>query len=118
MGRQRSGPALSGPTLASGLAVFTALVLTTALLGYLLRDGFLPTRVLLFVAVAGLAWASVLGVVRDRPAIGTAGAVGVVLLGFWQAVLWIWLLPTAGLLLGAVVLSTRRRDTHCETTAK
>jgi len=114
MGRQLSGVPLSRSTLASGLAVFAALVLTTVLLGYLLRDGFLLTRVLLFVAVAGLAWVSALGVLRGRPAVGTAGALGVVLLGFWQAVLWVPMLPTAGLLLLATVLSSPDRDTRHE----
>jgi len=114
MGRRLSGSTLSRSTLASGLAVFAALVLTIGLLSYLPQDGFRLSRVVLFVAVAGLAWVSALGVVRDRPTLGTAGAVGVVLLGFWQAVLWIWLLPTAGLLLVATVLSSPEEDTHHE----
>ena len=114
MGRQLSGLSLSRSTLASGLAVFAALVLTTVLLGYLLRDGFLLTRTLLFVVVAGLAWVSALGVVSDRPTVGGAGAAGVALLGFWQAVLWIWLLPTAGLLLVATLVSTASEDTSRE----
>jgi|GEM_PF-2372777 len=101
-----SGPARFRQTLASGLAVFAALALTVVLLGYLPRDGFRSTRLLLFALVAGLAWASALGVVRDRPVVGGAGAAGVALLGFWQAALWIWLLPAAGLLLVGTALST------------
>jgi len=108
---------LSRATLASGLATFTALSLTVVLLGYLLRDGFLPTRVLLFVAVAGLAWTSTLGVVRNRPLVGAASAAGVFLLGFWQAVLWVWLLPAAGLLVLAVLLSTTGAGTNHENSA-
>lgn len=69
------------------------------------------SRPILLVAIGGAAWLDVFGVVTRRGVPTIAGTAGRVLLGFWRAALWIYMLPVAGLLaLVAAVDADRARD--------
>lgn len=94
--------------LVRGLAVLAAVYLTIGLLWVLPSPGFGVSRLLFSALVVALAWVGAIGALRQRPALVAAGGVGLVLFGFWQAVLWIFMLPAAGvLLIVAVILSQK-----------
>lgn len=87
-----------------------ALALTLALGWFLGGPGYTTTRLAFFALVAGVAWAGAAGALLGRPVAVGASAFGLFLLGFWQAVLWIVVLPAALLMfVDAVALRDVRR---------
>jgi len=60
---------------------------------YLVQPGVTWTRLVFFVVLGGLAVLATAGVFYQRGLITTGAASGLLLLGFWQAVLWIYILP-------------------------
>ena len=105
----RASPSKLG--LLGGLAVLAVVYLTAGLVWLLPAPGFGTSRLLLFAVVVAVAWIGAVGALRHRPGLTAVGGVGLLLLGFWQAVLWIFMLPAAAVLLAAAgVLSSRRED--------
>lgn len=77
-------------------------------LGYLLpQQGYGQSRLVLFALIAVAAILGAVGVGLDRPSVTGAGVVGLFLLGFWQAVLSVFIYPVIMLLLVATVLAER-----------
>lgn len=78
-----------------------------AVLGwYLGQPGYTVTRLAFFAVLGGLAVAGAAGVLFERSVVAAGSACGLLLLGFWQAVLWIYVFPVCGvLLIGAVVVA-------------
>lgn len=85
--------AVTRVTVVRGLVV----VVTVAFLGvlgwYLGQPGYTQARLVLFAALGGLAGAGVLGVFFRRELVIVGATGGLVLLGFWQAVLWVYIFP-------------------------
>ena len=80
---------------------------------YLGQPGYTQTRLVFFAVLGGLAVAGAAGVVYQRMLVTLGGAAGLLLLGFWQAVLWIFIFPVVGMLVVAalVVAPQERTDT-------
>lgn len=85
--------------IARGAAIIAALYLTGGLLWLLPSSGYTPVRLLLFLLILVCGWIGTLGVLRRRISLIVIGAIGLLLLGFWQAVLWVFMIPTAVILL-------------------
>ncbi|MFB6121425.1 MAG: hypothetical protein ABEJ68_09950 [Halobacteriaceae archaeon] len=86
---------------ARAVAEFGVSALLVVLASYLPKPRYSESRLLLFGLVAGAALLGGVGVVRRRPALTLAGAVGLLLLGFSQATLGVYAVPVAVLLLFA-----------------
>ncbi|WP_458210032.1 hypothetical protein [Haladaptatus sp. NG-SE-30] len=78
--------------------VVATVVLLGVLTWYLGQPGYRHTRLLLFAAIGGFAVVGAVGVVFDFERLIVVGAVGLLVLGFWQAVLWLYVYPVVGLL--------------------
>lgn len=72
-----------------------ALLLTLALAWLLPGPGYTTTRLAFFAALAAVAWGGAAGAVAGRASVVGASALVLFLLGFWQAVLWIVIIPAA-----------------------
>lgn len=87
----------------------TVVVAFLAVLGwYLAQPGFTWTRLVFFAVLGGTAVAGAAGIVYQREVVAAGSAFGLFLLGFWQAVLWIYVLPVSVMLLVAAVLVADR----------
>lgn len=95
---------------ARGLAVATVIAFLGVLLWYLPKPGYTHVRLAFFAVLASLAVTSGVGVVRDSSGPIVVGIGGLLLLGFWQAVLWLYVYPTVGLLVIASLLDDRGRN--------
>lgn len=90
--------------LARLVAVVGVLVLLAVLLWTLPQSGYSRSRFVLFAFIAGAALLGATGVLLRRSVITTVAVVGLFLLGFWQAVLSVFIWPVIGLLLLATLL--------------
>ena len=99
-------------SIVRGVAVLAALYLTGGLVWLLPTPGFRMSRLILFIVVIGFAWIGAFGVISDRSLVAFVGATGLFVLGFWQAVLWIFMLPTAAILFGASLLLQQTSETN------
>lgn len=79
------------------------------LASFLGQPGYTLTRLVFFAVLGGLAVAGAAGVLVERPVVAAGSACGLLLLGFWQAVLWIYVFPVCGVLLLAAVVVTDER---------
>ncbi|WP_435118036.1 hypothetical protein [Halolamina sp. C58] len=93
---------------AQGLALAALLLFLGVLVVYLDRPGYTPLRLLLFGTLAGAAVLGTAGAVTGRAWLAAVGAGLLALLGLPQAVLWIFVLPTAGVLAGVSLLIALR----------
>jgi len=78
-----------------GVAALAATYLTAGMVYLLVQPGFTANRAAFVAVVVALGWVGVAGVATGRRALPLGGAVGLVALGFWQAVAWLFMLPTA-----------------------
>ncbi|MEY7849636.1 hypothetical protein AB7C87_10625 [Natrarchaeobius sp. A-rgal3] len=92
------------------IAVAAVLALLAVLAWFLPQPGFSGSRVALFALIAGAAILGAAGLLRRRMSLAVAGAVFLFLLGFWQAVLGVFILPVVALLLVAAVLEDERSE--------
>ena len=93
-------------TLALAVALLAALYLTGGLLFLLPSSGNSVTRLAFVALVVAVSWAGVAGAVTDRPPVVVGAAAVLLVLGFWQAVLWIFMLPAAlGLVVAGVLIA-------------
>ena len=103
--RPEDGPTpITGSGPARGLAVAALLTFLAVLVFYLDQPGYSRARLALFLALGAAATLGTAGAVLQRAAIAAVGALLLGLLGFWQAVLWVFVLPMAGVLGAASVL--------------
>ena len=87
-----------------GTAVLSVLGLVGVLLYYLPQPGYSQSRLVLFGLIAGAAVLGGIGVVLRRATLTAVGVLGLFLLGFWQAVLSMYILPVAVLFVVAALL--------------
>lgn len=92
----------SGPVRGTALAAL--LVFLAILVVYIDRPGYTPARLVLFAGLGAAAVLGTAGVVTQRSAVAALGGVLLALLGVWQATLWIFVLPMAGVLGAASLL--------------
>ena len=93
-------------TFAFAIAIVAAVYLSAGLLVLLPASGYERTRLAFVALVVAIAWGGVAGAVFDRPPVVIVAAVALLLLGFWQAVFWIFMLPAAlGLAVAGVLLA-------------
>jgi hypothetical protein len=98
-------------TAVRALAVLV-LVAFLGVLGWSLgQPGYNSTRLLLYAVLGGFAIVGAAGIVYERPFVGAGGACGLLLLGFWQAALWLYVFPVAALLVVAAVLLANQENT-------
>lgn len=95
---------ITGSRPARGLAAAALLAFLGVLVFYLDQPGYTHTRLALFLALGGAATLGTAGAVLQRASIAAVGALVLALLGFWQATLWIFVLPMAGVLAAASLL--------------
>jgi energy-converting hydrogenase Eha subunit C len=95
---------LSITDVVRGMAVLSVLGLFGVLLYYLPQPGYSQSRLFLFGLIAGAAVLGGAGVVLRRATLTAVGIFGLFLLGFWQAVLSVFVLPVAALLVVAALL--------------
>lgn len=95
------------PSLRSVVRWLTIIVVAgfLAVLGwYLGQPGYTVTRLVFFGVLGGLAVTGAAGVIVERPLMAVGSACCLALLGFWQAVLWIYVFPVWGVLFVTVVV--------------
>jgi hypothetical protein len=80
-------------SIVHGLTVVVVVAFLGVLGYYLFQPGYTWTRLTGFAVLGGLAVVGAAGVIYQRGLLAGVGAGGLVLLGFWQAVLWIYILP-------------------------
>lgn len=74
------------------------------------QPGYTQTRLVFFAILGGLAVTGAVGIFYQRETVAAGSACGLLLLGFWQAVLWIFIFPVIGMLVVAtVVIATQER---------
>lgn len=95
---------LTGSEPARGMTVAALATFLAVLVLFLDRPGYTTTRLAFFAAFGGTAVLGTVGAVLQRAAVAAAGAALLALLGFWQATLWIFVLPMAGVLGAASLL--------------
>lgn len=98
-------PRATAADLGRAAAVLAALYLTAGLLWLLPSPGYTTTRLALFAVILAFGWLGAAGAVVGRPVGAAVGTVGLFLLGFWQAVLWVFVLPAAAVLAVAAALA-------------
>ncbi|MCG1002169.1 MULTISPECIES: hypothetical protein [Halobacterium] len=87
-----------------GLTVVVVAAFLGVLGWYLGQSGYTSARLALFAALGASAIAGAAGVVSGRAFVAAGGACALLLLGFWQAALWLYVFPVAGLLVVAAVV--------------
>lgn len=93
-------------TAAVVIAVLAAAYLTVGLLLVLPTSGYTAVRLAFVALTVGVGWVGVVGAVVDRPPLLIAAGVVLLVLGFWQAVYWIFMLPAAlGVAVAGVLLA-------------
>lgn len=109
----RAGDRPSAGQPAQGLALTALLLFLGVLVISLDSPGSAPLRLALFAALAGAAVLGTAGAVTGRAWLAAVGAGLLALLGLPQATLWIFVLPTAGVL-AAVSLLIALRERRAE----
>lgn len=94
------------------LSIFSVIILTIVMIRLALRPHWPQTthQVLFLTAIIGFGWLGAIGVIINRISATVVGAIGLFLLGFWQAVLSVVMLPTAFLLIVAGVATHAVND--------
>ena len=79
------------------LAILLVVILTAVMVRLALRPAWPGTLVQwsFLLGVVGFGWLGGVGIVTDRFTATIVGATGLFLLGFWQATLWVVMVPTA-----------------------
>jgi len=99
-------------SLGRGLTVVVVLAFLGVLGYYLAAPGYTWTRLAFFAVLGGLAVAGAVGVLSRRGPVTAVGAGGLLLLGFWQAVLWMYVLPVVAVLLVAFLTAPERGESR------
>ena len=96
----------SRPNPAVGVTALAATYLTAGMAYLLVQPGFTASRGVFFAVVVCLGWAGAGGAATGRRVLLLGGAVGLVALGFWQAVAWLFMLPTAAVFLAVALVGS------------
>ncbi|WP_256295974.1 hypothetical protein [Haloarchaeobius salinus] len=96
-------------SLVQGLTAVVVVAFLVVLGYYLVQPGYTWTRAALFAVLGGLAVTGAGGVIYQRGRLASVGAGGLLLLGFWQAVLWIYILSVV-VVLAVAFFTTPERD--------
>lgn len=87
------------------LAATLAVGVLLAALGWFLQEpGYTTSRLVFFAILGGAGLVSLYGIVADRGTVAGVGIVGLFLLGFWQAVLWMVVYPVIAVLIVATLV--------------
>lgn len=96
-----------GPTKVDAVRGVTILVVVAFLLvlgRHLGQPGTSLARLGFFSVLGGVAAIGAAGVFFERTFVAAGSACVLLLLGFWQAALWVYVFPVSGLLVAAAVL--------------
>ncbi|MCG1004902.1 MULTISPECIES: hypothetical protein [Halobacterium] len=94
-------------SIARGLSVMGTVAFLGVLGYYLGQPGFTWTRLALFVVLGGLAVVGTAGVFYQRELIAVGGACALLLMGFWQAALWMYIFPVVAIfVISALLIAT------------
>lgn len=98
-------------SIVPGITVAVTIAFLCVLGYFLFQPGYRWTRLAFFAVLGGLAVLSTAGVVYGRTRVAAGSAFVLFLLGFWQAVLWLFIWPVAIVLfIGSFVSPTRERS--------
>lgn len=89
-----------------GVALLSVVALLGVLGYYLPQEGYSHSRLALVGLLSVTAVLGGIGVLRRRPAVTGIGVLGLFLLGFWQAVLSVFIYPVIALLVVATLVGT------------
>ena len=103
---------LDSATAVRSLTVVTVVAFLGVLGWYLTAPGYTLTRLVGFAVLGCLAVVGAAGVLRHRPRWSIAAAIGLIALGFWQAVLWLFIYPMVGVLLLSTALDSGTESTE------
>lgn len=90
-----------------GLTVAATVAFLGVLGYYLVQPGYSWVRLAFFTVLGGLAVLGTAGVVYQRERVAAGAACGLLLLGLWQAVLWVYIFSVVGVLVVASLVSAR-----------
>ena len=90
--------------VARAASVLAVVVLLAVLASHLGAPGYHDARLYLFCLIGAVGLLGGVGAVFDRPTLIGSGGIGIFLLGFWQAVLGVFMLPVAAVLVTTAVL--------------
>lgn len=93
------------------ITVVSVIVFLAVMVWYLGQPGYSHIRLAFFAALGILAVAGAIGVVRHSTKLVILRSSGLFLLGFWQAVLWVYIYPVVALLILAAPLDNDSTDT-------
>lgn len=96
-------------SIVHGLTVVVVVAFLGVLGYYLFQPGYTWTRLAGFAVLGGLAVVGAVGVIYQRGLLAGVGTGGLVLVGFWQAVLWIYILPVV-VVFSVASFTTPNRD--------
>ncbi len=99
----KNGTHSKGTRFLQGLSVAGVVAFLGVLAWYLGQPGYTRSRLALFAALGICAVAGAAGVVFERQVVSGIAVCGLVVLGLFQAVLWVYILPVGALLLVAAV---------------
>lgn len=88
-------------SIASGSTAVVVAAFLGVLGYYLVQPGYSQTRLVFFIVLGGLAVLGAAGVIFQRERVAVSGAGGLLLVGFWQAVLWVYIFPVVVVLFAA-----------------
>lgn len=95
-------------TAPRAIAAVATAFLTVGMVWLLPSDGYTVFRLAFVLVSVAIGWIGLVGTVAGRPEVPLGAALALLLLGFWQAVLWVFMLPAAlGLAVAGVVLAHR-----------
>ena len=98
-------------SIVRGLSAVSVLAFLGALGYYLVQPGYTWTRLGFVVSLGGLAVLGMAGVIFHRELVTVVGACGLLLVGFWQAILWIYIFPVVTVLLVATIAIANQEPT-------
>lgn len=91
---------------ARGISIVAVVAFLAVLVWCLARPGYTHVRLGFFALLGSLAIVGAIGVIQHSTRLVTVGSGGLFLLGFWQAVLWLYIYPVIGLLVVATLLDS------------
>jgi hypothetical protein len=105
----------SAANLIRGTAYVSVLGLIAVLLWLLPQPGYSQSRLVLFGLITAAAALGTTGTYLHHPKVTVAGVIGLFLLGFWQAVLSVFIWPVIGLLILTAIIDYENSSNQSET---
>ncbi|MFD1588447.1 hypothetical protein ACFR9U_15800 [Halorientalis brevis] len=98
-------------SIVRGLSTVSVLAFLGTLGYFLMQLGYSRTRVIFFAGLGGLAVLGEAGVIFQRELVAVVGVCGLLVIGFWQAVLWVYIFPVVTVLLVATIVIAKENPT-------